>query len=107
MRISVELVERLRAAKLVNAAERRIPVIDAGGQLISEGGQPTCVAARPVLQERDLLCIYTGFYHCDTLSRIYSKHRHVRRQMLVELLREINTGTHYKVLNNFFFSSYQ
>jgi hypothetical protein len=43
MRVSVELVERLRAARLVNAADRRTPVIDAGGQATS--------APRPVLRE--------------------------------------------------------
>jgi hypothetical protein len=43
MRVSVELVERLRAARLVNAADRRTPVIDAGGQTTS--------APRPVLRE--------------------------------------------------------
>jgi hypothetical protein len=43
MRVSVELVERLRAARLVNAADRRTPIIDAGGQDTS--------APRPVLRE--------------------------------------------------------
>jgi hypothetical protein len=43
MRVSVELVERLRAARLVNAADRRTPIIDAGGQATS--------APRPVLRE--------------------------------------------------------
>ncbi len=43
MRVSVELVERLRAARLVNAADRRTPVIDAGGQATA--------APRPVLRE--------------------------------------------------------
>jgi hypothetical protein len=43
MRVSVELVERLRAARLVNAADWRTPVIDAGGQATS--------APRPVLRE--------------------------------------------------------
>ncbi len=43
MRVSVELVERLRAARLVNAADRRTPVIDAGGQ--------STAVPRPVLRE--------------------------------------------------------
>jgi hypothetical protein len=43
MRVSVELVERLRAARLVNAADRRTPVFDAGGQATT--------APRPVLRE--------------------------------------------------------
>jgi hypothetical protein len=43
MRVSVELVERLRAARLVNTADRRTPVIDAGGQATT--------VPRPVLRE--------------------------------------------------------
>jgi hypothetical protein len=43
MRVSVELVERLRAARLVNVADRRTPVIDAGGQATA--------APRPALRE--------------------------------------------------------
>ncbi len=46
MRVSVELVERLRAARLVHAADRRTPVIDAGGQATSATAAP-----RPVLRE--------------------------------------------------------